>query len=80
MSDHAGRITPEVAAERARAASARARHAVHRARMLAEHGKPEADTARAEAMGHVYEARFYRARAAGETLPKSAQHALAARG
>lgn len=70
-------ITPEVAAERVRAATSRARHAVHRARMLAEHGKPEADDAKRDALGHVLEARFYRARAAGETLPQSAIRALA---
>jgi len=77
MRDRDGIITPEIASARANEASSRARHATRRARMLAEHGRPEAAEAKRDARGYVYEARFYRARATGETMTGSARHALA---
>ena len=77
MSTAPDRITPEVAAARVKKAASRAHRAANRARMLAEHGHgAEAASMRAEAGGYAAEAAFYRHRAAGETLPRAAMHAL----
>lgn len=69
-------ITPEVARDRARRATEKARAKVHRARMLAEHGHgEEAREARADATEAVVLARFYRARATGATFPEAGRRA-----
>lgn len=72
-------LTPEIAAERVRHATRKARRRIERARMLQAHGHPDAAAqARRLADEAVCLARFYRARAGGATMTEAARHGVAA--